>query len=509
MLVVASFLLVLFGTFTTRSGLIQSVHAFGHSGLGPYFLGFMGLTLAVSVALIARQRSALAGRGPSRGFISREGLFLLALILLLTTTASVFIGSILPTITEAMGAGRFEASPQWFDRVTGPQFGALVLAMGVCPLLGASVGSMKRLRRRALPGIVLALILTVGLALAGFSRPDSLVGFAIIGLACGTTLAEYGFAVAARSRDDGEGPFHALWALFGRNRRRYGGYLVHTGVILMALGVIGTRFYPFEEQVALAVGVPQTLRGYTFVYEEARQQPLPDRVTLSADVSVYRDGGYVTTLQPTLSQYANSDQVTSSPAPRSGLREDLYVVLAGVGDDGATATLKVIVNPLANFLWLGGLVFLTVGAVALWPQAHAGELSPVAIRRRRVWTAGGLVLGIAALAVAGLSMWGTGHGTVSRATGRPLPGQPAPGFVLNTFDGQQLALESLRGEIAVLNLWASWCKPCKDELPALQSVWSSEQDPGVRFVGIAYRDTEEAARAMLQTYGATYRPQWT
>ncbi|HIQ00591.1 MAG TPA: heme lyase CcmF/NrfE family subunit, partial [Anaerolineales bacterium] len=136
LLAVLSFALVLFGTFTTRSGMIQSVHAFVRSPLGPYFLAFIGLTLVGSSALLYSRRSVLTDSRPSDGLLSREGLFLLTLTLFLTLTGSVLVGSLLPTITEAIAGQRFEAGPAWFDRVTGPQFAALVLVLGFCPLLG-------------------------------------------------------------------------------------------------------------------------------------------------------------------------------------------------------------------------------------------------------------------------------------------------------------------------------------------------------------------------------------
>ncbi|MGQ9554612.1 MAG: cytochrome c-type biogenesis CcmF C-terminal domain-containing protein [Anaerolineae bacterium] len=498
-LAVLSFLLVLFGTFTTRSGLIQSVHSFGRSVLGPYFLAFMGLTLAVSLALLYRQRTALTAPSGSQGFISREGMFLITVILFMTITASVFVGSILPTLTEAFSGNRFEAGPQWFDRVTGPQFGALVLVMGVCPLLGAAAASLRRLRLRALPALVLAVLLTGGMALVGFTRLSALIGFAVIGLAGGTTLAEYGFAVVARSRSEArENALSALWHLFGRNRRRYGGFLVHAGVILMALGIIGTRIYPFETEVVLASGKPVTVQDYALVYEEARQEPAADHLVLSTDVSVYRHGGYLTTLRPRLSDYLNSEQTIASPALGIGLREDLYLVLAGINEDGSSATFKVVINPLVNFLWLGGLVFLAGGTIALWPSA------PAAARRRKAWAAVGLAVSLLVLVAAGIAMWGTGHGAIKRATGRPLVGQAPPGFILSLLDGGQLTLADLQGKPTVINFWATWCKPCKEELPALQSVWNEYQNKGVRFVGIAYKEQEATVRAAIGLYSLTY-----
>ncbi len=378
-LTLLSFLLVLFGTFTTRSGLIQSVHAFARSPLGPYFLAAMGATLLGSLALFYSRRRLLSAPHSSGEILSREGMFTLTLVLFLTITASVLIGTVLPTLTQALTDGRFEAGPDWFDRVTGPQFGALVLVMGVCPLLGRAVGAIRRLKRDGLPTLIGGAALPILGALLGFTRHFSLVGFAIVGLAGGTAVGEIGRGVARRTRQ-GEGLLQAFWHVFGHNRRRYGGYLVHLGIILMAIGVIGTRFYPFETEAVLSPGQSFDVQGYTLIFEGLERRPGRDRVSTYASLAVYRDGQYLRTLQPRLDQYSDFQQNVAVPAVRSGLREDLYLVLGGwsQAEAGAQVTIKILINALVSFLWLGGLVFITGGAVALWPSEWRPTAGPEA-----------------------------------------------------------------------------------------------------------------------------------
>jgi len=507
LLAVFSFTLVLFGTFTTRSGLIQSVHAFARSNLGPYFLTAIVLTLAGSLALVYSRRSILVNSRPVEGLFSRDGMFFLALILFLTLTVSVLIGSVLPTITEALTGQRYEAGPDWFDRVTGPQFAALVLVIGVCPLLGSTASAMRRLRSRGLPGLLGAALLTAGAALAGFTQWVSLVGFAIIGLAGATTLAEYVRDVAARSRGPaGENPLRALWSLFGRNRRKYGGYLVHTGVILMALGIVGTRMYALETELVLSSGKPVPVADYTLVFEELGGEPADDHLSTWASLAVYRNGDYLTRLEPRMDQYVGFDQTVALPALHSSLREDLYLVLAGWSENGAIATFKVFVNPLASFLWFGGLVFLVGGAVAVWPSAREERVPAPQARRRMLGTNVGLVVGLLVVVAAGVAMWGwgAGFGIEARSAGRPLTGQPAPDFTLDLLDGSTLALADLRGQVVVINFWATWCPPCEDEMPDLQVSWSEYQAEGVVFVGIAFDDEEAAVQKMISRFGLTY-----
>jgi cytochrome c-type biogenesis protein CcmF len=453
--------------------------------------------------LILNRRSILAAPCPSDGLFSREGVSFLALILLLTLSGSILIGSVLPTITEVFTGHRFEAGPEWFDRVTGPQFAVLMLMMGVCPLLGRAAVTMRQLCGRGLPALGGAALVTAIAALAGFTQPVSLVGFFVIGLAGATVLTEYVRDAVAHSRRQGENVFRALVSLFGRNRRRYSGYLVHVGVVLMALGVVGTRLYAFETELVLTPGEPVDVQDYTLVYEELQGESAEDHLSVRAALAIYRNNAYLTTLRPRLNQYTNSGQTVAIPALWAGLKEDLYLVLAGWEGNGDTATVKAFVNPLASFLWLGGLVFLAGGAVALWLPARAARLPIPQARRRALIAAGGLVTGVAVFIVAAVAMWGTNLEAL-QLMGRPLLGQPAPDFTLDLLDGSTFTLSDLRGQVVVINFWATWCPPCEDEMPDLQTVWEEYQANGVVFVGIAFDDEESAVRDMASRYGATY-----
>lgn len=518
-LAMLSFVLVLFGTFTTRSGLIQSVHAFARSRLGPYFLAAMGVTLAGSLALFYSRRRFLSSGESSGSLLSRDGLFTLTLVLLVTLTVSILIGSVLPTITEALTAGRFEAGPAWFDRVTGPQFAALVLVMGVCPLLGRAVGAMRRLKRRGVPTLVGGLAVPIVGLLAGFTRPFSFVGFAIVGLAGGTAIAEIVRGISGQIQR-GEGPLRALWLTFARNRRRYGGYLVHLGIILMAVGVIGTRQYPFETEAVLTPGESIEVQEYTLVFSDLERATQGNPVTSLAAVEVYRGDRYLRTLRPSLDQYSDYQQTMAVPAVRTGLREDLYLVLAGWSGSGSQITLKVFINPLASFLWLGGLVFMAGGAVALWPSTRAARLSAREARRRRAWSAVGAAVGLILLALAAWAMWGNprataaskgllGGGTGESATrfgsgSRPRVGQPAPDVNVDLLSGETVSLADLGDQVVVINFWSPDCQPCLDEIPGLQSVWESYRDDGVAFLGISLPELEADVRKTVSDLGITY-----
>ncbi|MBN1873657.1 MAG: heme lyase CcmF/NrfE family subunit [Anaerolineae bacterium] len=367
LLALFSFVLVLFGTFATRSGMIQSVHAYTASGLGGYFLTAILVTLTGSLGLLIARREVLKTSVTVENLFSRDGMFFLTLLLLSLLAVSIFTGSVLPTFTGMLTLPRFEAGPAWFDRVTGPQFAALVLIMGLCPLLGRAAATLRRLKSHVWILVTGGSIVPVVAALLGFTRPISLIGFAVVGLAGFTTLAAYGEGVIARCRHTRESPFNALWGLLRAQRRKYGGYLVHMGVILMALGVTGTRMYPFEQEMVLAVGDPVTVGDYTLTFMGLAGDFIDDYMSIAATVTVYRDDTYLATLEPRLNNFMGSGQSITVPALRSGIREDLYLILSGWTENGNTVTLKVVVNALVNFLWLGGLIFLTGGALALWP----------------------------------------------------------------------------------------------------------------------------------------------
>jgi cytochrome c-type biogenesis protein CcmF len=488
-----SFALVLFGTFTTRSGLIQSVHAFTRSQLGPYFLVFLGLTLVGTLALLLSRRTALARPASSQRLLSREGAVFLTVLLLLMITVSILVGTLLPTLTQ----GRFEAPPAWFDRVVGPQLGALVLLMGLCPLLGRITLTMRASARRGLPALGGATLVPLVAALAGFTQPVSLIGFAAAGLAGGAALGEIGADFAGHIRQ--EGLPGALQRLGGASRRRSGGYLVHVGIVLMALGIIGTHAYTSEQEVTLSPGEPVQVGEYTLVYEDVRQEPVGDHVNTWVTVATYRGSDFLTTLKPRMEYYPASEQTMAVPALRAGLREDLYLVLFWWSDSG-TVSVKVLVNPLVNFLWAGGLVFLAGGAVAWWP--HASKVSKKGRRRQVVWGRLGAAAGLVILIVACAVMWGSAFGAVG-AVGRPLPGQTAPGFTVSDLDGNSLALSDLRGRV-VVNFWATWCPSCEDELSDFQALWQVYQAQDVVFVGIAMQEEEIEVREMASLAGVSF-----
>jgi cytochrome c-type biogenesis protein CcmF len=569
MLVILSFALVLFGTFATRSGIIQSVHAYAQSELGGYFLAGIGVTLIGAFGLVYKRRSLFLSSGSltqprhEDTLFSRDGMFFVTVLLLGTLTASVLVGTLLPTITEQFLKQRLSAGPAWFDRVTGPQFAALVLVMGICPFLGRTIQAYQQHRSAAtkdctpsnlysrywkwIGSIGAAGALFLAFTILDTTKPLALIGIAITGFTGTLGIVKYieGAAPHHRTRNTLLNIINLLqtfWHLHRIQKRKYGGYLVHLGVTLMAVGVIGTRMLPFERELTLDQGEPTVVGDYTLVFEALQREVKRDQasvgdhpaqqtiqsVSTGATVSVYRrtldisEGAYLTTLAPRITQYVNPHtnmprgQSVTIPALLPRVREDLYLTLAGWTEDESTVALKIVINKLVNFLWLGGLMLLAGGALALWPR----HLS-------RTWDTVILLLGLSALIGAGWAMWGAppgldsdfgsgndGASSPGRQRGRPSVGQTAPDFTLTLLDGTRFSLTDARGQVVVLNFWASWCPPCKDELPALQAVWEAHQPNGepsatdkrsdVLFIGIAYQEERASVQRTIDEFGITY-----
>jgi cytochrome c-type biogenesis protein CcmF len=395
-LITLTYLLVVFGTFITRSGVISSVHAFARSAVGPLFFGFLSLTFIASVGLLLRRLDDLRSDNRLESLLSRESAFLFNILLFLTLAFSVFLGTVFPMVSELLvwprgGGALFEllekvfprgpelfsgdkitVGPAWFDRVTMPQFVLLLFLKGLAPLLAWRKQSARRLGYRMRWPFLVTVLVTGALLLSGLRHPGALFGFGLVSFVGITTLWEYGRGVVARHRAQGESWPLALWRLTTRNRRRYGGYMIHLGFVCMALGVLGTCLFKQETQGTLARGESLELGGFEITYNGLRDRPgAGDLTYIEADLTLGRDGQVLRTLKPRRDLYLDSGQSMTIPATRSTISEDFYVILAGWEGSGGTATFKLYVNPLVNWLWFGGFVFIFGTLVAAWPDVEA------------------------------------------------------------------------------------------------------------------------------------------
>jgi cytochrome c-type biogenesis protein CcmF len=371
-LIILTYGLVIFGTFITRSGVIDSVHAFARSAVGPAFFGFIAITSVASIWMLLRRLDDLRSDNRLESLISREAVFLFNNLLFMTLTFSVFIGTVFPMVSELITGEKITVGPPWFNRVTGPQFGLLVLLMGIAPLFAWRKQSVERLGRSLWWPFLISAAIVGALFVLGTRSLGALLGFWVAAFVGITTLWEYTRGVLARRRAQKESWPVALWRLTGRNRRRYGGYLIHLGVVCMALGILGTNLFQEETQGTVAIGESMELGGFEVTYNGLRNRlGADDLAIVEADLTLTRDGRVLRTLMPRREIYQNSGQTMTIPATRSAISEDFYVILAGWESGGRAATFKIYLNPLINWLWFGGLVFVMGTLVAVWPDAEA------------------------------------------------------------------------------------------------------------------------------------------
>ncbi len=370
LLVALTFALTVFATFVTRSGLIQSVHAFAESPIGWYYLGYIGLVLAVTVGLVLARRRELEGTGELGDLLSREFVFLVTNLLFLGSAAAVLLGTLWPTFTEAVRGVAASLTAENYNRFMGPLGLVLVLLIGFCPLVDWRRISAERLLRSLWVQTVVALVTAVILVLFIPLEIWAIVSFTVSAFVIATIVLQLAQGVAARMRAAGENVLVATAKAVGNNRRRYGGQLIHFSILLIVIGITGSQAYQTEVQVALAVGESVEESGYRLVYRDYTYGEIQDdgnTVLNEAVVDVYRRGRQVATVRPQRNLHSNVEGAVTEVALRSNLAEDLYVVLARLEPDGLAA-FQVLVNPMVLWLWIGGAVMIAGTLIAVWPS---------------------------------------------------------------------------------------------------------------------------------------------
>ncbi len=366
-LIILTFVLSLFGTFLTRSGIIQSVHAFANSKQSPYFLSFITLVLLGSLALMFSRMEDLKAERGLQSLVSRESSFLFNNVFFIALTFATFWGTTFPILSELFTGEKILVGPPFFNRINGPIFLAMLLLIGVCPVLGWGMTSASTLKRVLAVPLVGSGMIALALFLLGVHNPWALIGFTIAAFTGLNTLMEYVRGVQARRKATGEGWSTALWRMASKNRRRYGGYLVHIGVVLIAIGIVGSNFFQLEAQEVLRPGETMQIGEYTLLFEGLHTVRRSNHESVYAQVRVFRDGEEIDVLHPERAFFFKSQQPMTEVAVRSTPKEDLYIILAGWEQGGELTTLKVYVNPLTFWVWVGTAVLVLGTLFALWP----------------------------------------------------------------------------------------------------------------------------------------------
>ena len=377
-LVVSTFLLSIFGTFITRSGIISSVHSFAQSPVGNWFAGFLILGIAVTAYLVTTRLKDLESKANLESMISREAAFLYNNLILVGIAFSVLWGTVFPIITEAVRGEKITVGPPFFNAVNVPLGLLLLLLTGIGPLIAwrrASIGNLQR----QFAGPVIAGVTTCFILLVfGMRDVAAILAYSFAGLVTMTIVQEFYKGVGARRRMYGETVLPAFGRLVARNRRRYGGYIVHMGIVVIFAAFAGLAFKK-DFDVTLRAGDVRELtdpfgRKWRFVSQGVSRYDVLNRQVTAIALDVSRDGQRQGVLTSEKRQHVDSRGApTFEPSTEVGimesLRQDVYVVLAGVGADDA-AEMRITFNPLVVWVWIGGALMAIGGLIVMWPQAR-------------------------------------------------------------------------------------------------------------------------------------------
>jgi len=367
-LVILTFGLTLFGTFLTRSGVIASVHAFTQGSIGILFLSFLALVILTALGLVAWRWEALRSEGELDSVVSRESAFLLNNVLLVAAAFTVFFGTVFPLLSEAVRGVKVSVGAPFFNQVNIPLFLSLVFLMGVGPLIAWRRASLDNVKRNFLWPVALGIVAAAAAFALGVRSLLAALTFATTVFVAVTIAVDFTRATRARLRV-GESLLPAMGGLLLRHNRRYGGFVVHLGILVIAVGVMGSHAWSVQTETTLHRGETAELAGYRFRFDglTAVEESNHFKVVGAFTVSNGRGLGV---LRPAKKFYPQEQAPIAYVDYRLGLKEDLYLVLGDFARDGSQATIKLQVNRLVSWIWIGGLV-LTLGALlAILPERH-------------------------------------------------------------------------------------------------------------------------------------------
>ena len=391
-LIFTTFMLSILGTLLTRSGMVSSVHAFAQSSIGAWFAGdygwfgepwhsmpwaypgFLEIIFAVCLWFYIKNRDHLRSENKLESLVSRESSFMFNNLLLLGVTFAILCGTLFPILSEAIRGYKITVGAPFFNKVTIPMGLFLLFLTGVGPLLAWRSTSVGSIRRNFTVPAILAAIVGIGLIASGwFSGWDlakfySWLAFVIGTLVAATIASEFFRGGRVLQSKLNTNIVFAMYHLMRRNMRRYGGYVVHLGIVVLFIGVAGLAFNKEQEQ-EMAPGTQLKIGHYTLVGQEYTQDDNANYTSEAALLDVYKDGKFLTRLNPERRLFHASGQPSTIPAKYSTLGEDLYVIYAGLNQDTGHPIVKALVNPLVSWVWIGVLIVTFGTGLALVPNA--------------------------------------------------------------------------------------------------------------------------------------------
>jgi cytochrome c-type biogenesis protein CcmF len=380
-LILLTYVLAVFGTFLTRSGILSSIHTFTEGPIGKWFLPFLGAMLLGGLGIIALRLNRLRAESRLESAVSRESAFLLNNVLFVCAAFTVLWGTLYPIIAEAITGVRLSVGPPFFNAVFVPVGLALIFLAGIGPLVSWRRMSAKALLSAARPPVLAAALSVLALLLFGVTNVGVVVAVSLCAFTATAVTGEF-IRGSRIHRRQGAGLPSALLQTLRRNRRRYGGYIVHLGIVLIVIGFAGSAFKT-ERHVQLGVGRATSIGDYRLEYKNLERDITPEKRVFRARIEVSRGGDRVDTLFPQRNFHSAQRQWQSEVAIRSTPVEDLYLVITSFDPDG-TASLRSFVNPLTWWVWMGAAVMLAGMFVIISGGALQASLVPQTSRIRRV-----------------------------------------------------------------------------------------------------------------------------
>ena len=370
LLVILAFSLSLFGTFLTRSGVVNSIHSFTQSSIGPWFLAFIGVTVAMSLALVFWRLPRLRSPTKLESPISREAAFLYNNLLLLALCLAILWGVVYPMLSEAIRGEAVVLGRSYYDFFLRAFGLPLLLLMGIGPLIAWRRASLRSLLTTfRWPTFVALATGAVLLALGAGSSVPGLIAYTFSAFVGSTIVMEFARGTRARKALGAASWPGAFSSLMARNRRRYGGYVVHASIVLLAIGVAGSSAFDSVAEAKLAQGESLAIGGYTLVYRSLDERQSANATEIRATLGIRRGDDDLGTLEAGKNAYTIEQQVSNEVGIRSDklTGEDLFVIAEQIDPDGSVY-FRVFVKPLVNLIWLAGLVFLLGSVITLWPD---------------------------------------------------------------------------------------------------------------------------------------------
>lgn len=368
LLVITMYVLTLFGTFLTRSGIVSSIHSFGATTLGPYFLSFIGIVAVSSFLLLISRLPDLRSANSLESFVSREAIFLYNNLLLVGLTFAVFWGTIFPVVTQVFKGESITVGTGYYNQVALPIGLVLLVLTGIGPMVPWRKASWRQLGRRFVAPVIVAAVAAVLLLTLTSSGSSTWATAAFVACAFVTSciLGEFWRGMKVRHALGGVTWPGALYTLVVRNRRRYGGYVVHLGIVLLIIGLTGSQAFVSESDMALRPGQRGSVAGYSFVNRGDFSGQNANESEVGVVLAEYHGSSRIGTLRPAIGYFPASQQRETLIALDSTPLRDVYVVLVGVDSTGL-ARLSVFINPLVSWIWFGGVLMLLGGLIAAWP----------------------------------------------------------------------------------------------------------------------------------------------